>query len=93
MLVISHGDMFFACCRMLPSLVMVSLVVACSCSDVAQSSPELSDTNTVSTLLTKSNYTILEKLTVAQLINIFLASHGTRWFITMFTKAHNFSLS
>lgn len=38
------------CCRMLASLVTLCLLLMCGCSDTLRSSPELTDTNTVSTL-------------------------------------------
>jgi predicted transcriptional regulator len=44
-------------------------------------------------VLTKSNHIVLEKLTVAELIKIFLVSNVTRMFIIVFKKAHHCSLS
>ena len=43
--------------------------------------------------LTPWSRVLLEKLTDFQLIQKFLAFHGTRWFITAFTSARHLSLS
>jgi hypothetical protein len=45
------------------------------------------------TLLTPWSRILLEKLIVTQLVKKFLVFYGTRFFITMFTRAHHLSLS
>jgi hypothetical protein len=45
-------------------------------------------THLLTYLLTPYNRVLLEKLTGFQLVKIFPAFYGTRWFITAFTSAY-----
>jgi len=43
--------------------------------------------------LTQWSIVLLEKLTITQLVKKFPTFYGTQWFITMFTRTHQKSLS